>query len=261
MILGVYWYYDFPEGLHTYEYFKFSKGLGGHADGPAELITDVEVSNPDLVIEELKALVEQHSDAFIYIYTFENLLRIGTGGYAMHDFEFELIHVVEEILKRHKVQSMVFHSVNSAELIKLSNIKTQKNTYPTKKYFMLASSSPHKYNSETTTIRFDCNVDLRSKDDFLEEVKVGVAAADIDVFFYSEKEFEGRCNLMLFFTNGRQGVGLKPKQYVDVDVFENTMDTLITKYDVQIGHVGGWDYYPIGKRVVLKIVDAEFVLG
>jgi len=43
-------------------------------------------------------------------------------------------------------------------------------------------------------------------------------------------------------------------------MFENTMDALIQKYDVQIGHVGGWDYYPIGKRVVLKIVDEEFIM-
>jgi len=260
MVLGVYWYYEFPEGLHTYEYFTFRKGLGGHADAPAELEADVSVDDPPIVINEIRVLVEQHPDAFIYIYTFENLLRIGTGGYSMHDFEFELIHQVEIILKRHHAQSTVFHSVNLAELIKLSAIKQIKNQYPTKKYFMLASSSPHKYNAQTSTIRFDCNVDIHTKDVFLAEVTSSVTPADINVVFYSEKEFEGRYNLMLFFTNGRQGVGLKPKQRVDIEIFESVMEELIQKYAVEIGHVGGWDYYPIGKRVVLKIVDEEFIM-
>lgn len=260
MILGVYWYYDFPDGLHTYEYFKFSKGYGGHADNPAELVADVEVANPTLVIEELRTLVDLHPDAFMFIYTFENVLRIGTGGYAMHDFEFELIHKVEDILKRHTAQTTIFHLVNVAELIKFSNIEPIKKMYPTKKYFTLAASSPHKYNSEYLSIRFDCNVDHKTKDVFLKEVALRITPAEIDVVFYSEKEFEGRYNLMLFFTNGRQGVGLKLKQRVDVEMFEDTMDELIQKYDVQIGHVGGWDYYPIGEKIVLKIVDAEFIL-
>jgi len=260
MVLGVYWYYEFPEGLHTYEYFTFRKGLGGHADAPAELEADVSVDDPVNVINEIRVLVDKHPDAFIYIYTFENLLRIGTGGYAMHDFEFELIHQVETILKKYHAQSTVFHSVTLAEMIKLYTIKEIKNQYPTKKYFMLASSSPHKHNAETSNIRFDCNVDIHTKDAFLSEVTSSVTSADINVIFYSEKEFEDRCNLMLFFTNGRQGVGLKPKQRIDIEIFESVMEELIQKYAVQVGHVGGWDYYPIGKRVVLKIVDEEFIM-
>lgn len=261
MVLGVYWYFAFPEDLYTYDYFKFSKGYGGHADNPAELITKVNVTNADTIIEELRALVDQYEGAFIFIYRMGNFLQIGTGGYHMYDFDFELALKIEQILKGNDVQLSSGNSFKVAELIKLSNVKTQKSSYPTKKYFSMASSAPHKYNAETSNIRFDCNVDVHMKDVFLEEVKLSVSSADINVVFYSQKEFEGRYNLMLFFTNGRQGLGLKPKQRVDVEVFERTMDVLIQKYAVQIGHVGGWDYYPIGERIVLRMVDEEFILG
>ena len=67
---------------------------------------------------------------------------------------------------------------------------------------------------------------------------------------------------MLFFTNGRQGVGLKPKQEVDITAFENSMDLLIKKHAVELGFIGGFDEnYPKGNSIALKIVDAEFIIG
>lgn len=260
MILGVYWYFDFPYELYSYDLFTYRKGLGGHADSPAELVTDVEVDNPDLVIDELRQLVAQHPDAFIYIYSFEKFLRIGTGGYAMHDFEFELIKTVETILKTHNAKPTVFHLVNVAELIKLSNDGISKNTRPGNKHFQLVGSSLMNYNAETFSFRFDCTVDALRKDEFLNELILKVELANIHVVYYRQKKCTDQYNLMIFFTNGRQGVGLTPKQHVAISTFEREMNLLIDKYEIQIGHIPGFDNYPKGEAIVLKMVDEEFIL-
>ena len=109
-------------------------------------------------------------------------------------------------------------------------------------------------------IRFDCNVHEDKKDEFLQAIQPVAEKAHIQVVFYLEKKCEDRYNLMLFFTNGRQGVGLNPVQHVDIATFENDMDVLIDSYDSKIGHIGGWDYYPKGEYAVLNIVDSEFIL-
>ena len=260
MILGVYWYFDFPYELYSYEFFTFRKGLGGHADAPAELEVIVETDDADEIIEALRKLVKQHIDAFVFIYKSGNYLQIGTGGYNMHDYEFELALKIEEILKNKHAKKVVHDSLKDAELIRLFNEKNNR-LWPDKKYFSLVGSSLMKHNAETSCFRFDCNVSEDKKHDFLKEILTVTAAANINVVFYKEKKCGGLYNLMLFFTNGRQGIGLKPKQEADIAVFENGMKTIIQNYAVEIGFIGSFDEnYPTGEYNILKIVDAEFIL-
>ncbi|ABG59627.1 hypothetical protein [Cytophaga hutchinsonii] len=260
MILGVYWYFDFPYNLYTYDYFTYRKGLGGHADAPAELEVIVETDQAANVIQALRELVDQYADAFVFIYRSGKYLQIGTGSYNMHDYDFEIALKMEVILKNMDARKVAYTSLKDAELIRLYHVKND-HVWPTKKYFSMVASSLMKYNAETSCIRFDCNAGTNEKEDFLNEILVVTAAANIHVVFYKEKKCGDRHNLMLFFTNGRQGVGLKPKQKVDVASFEVGMEALIQKYTVKIGLIGGFDEnYPEGDFIVLKMVDAEFIL-
>ncbi len=261
MVLGVYWYYDFPYNLYSYEFFAYRKGLGGHGDAPAELEVAIEAKNADRIIQALRELVNQYSDAFVFIYKSGTYLQIGTGGYSMHDYDFEIALKVEGILKNHDAQKVNPISLKDAELIRLFN---EKNTMvlPSKKCFGLVSSSPMKYNAQTSSIRFDCNVEASEKERFLKAVLVAAEAANIHVVFYKEKKCAERFNLMVFFTNGRQGVGLNPKQKVNTTLFENGMEELIQKHAVEIGLIGGFsEDYPSGDSTVLKIVDEEFIIS
>lgn len=260
MVLGVYWYFDFPYELYSYDFFTYCKGLGGHTDAPAELEVIIETDDPEGIIEALRTLVEQHTDAFIFIYKSEKHLQIGTGGYNMHDYEFEIALKIEEILKNKQAKKVDHSSLKDAELIRLFNEKG-KIVWPSKKHFGLVGSSLQKHNAETSCIRFDCNVAADKKDDFLKEILNVTETANINVIFYKEKTCDDRYNLMLFFTNGRQGIGLQPKQNVDIVAFENGMEKLILKHAVKIGLIGGFDEnYPKGNNIVLKMVDAEFIL-
>lgn len=261
MVLGVYWYFDFPYELYSYDFFTYRKGLGGHADAPAQLEVIVETDDADGIIEALRQLVNQHADAFIFIYKSGKYLQIGTGGYNMHDYEFEIARKAEEILKDKQAKKSTHSLPKDAELIRLFNGKSNV-VWPSKRYFDMVASSLMKYNAETSCIRFDCNVKANKKDDFLNEILIVTDAVNIHVVFYKEKNCGDRYNLMLFFTNGRQGIGLKPKQKVAITAFENSMALLIKKHAVELGFIGGFDEnYPTGNSIALKIVDAEFIIG
>ncbi len=65
---------------------------------------------------------------------------------------------------------------------------------------------------------------------------------------------------MLFFTNGRQGMGLTPKQHADMSLLENQIEYLQSKYDLKMGHLEGHNSYPEGKYKIINIVDKEFII-
>ncbi|WP_299255005.1 hypothetical protein [uncultured Cytophaga sp.] len=260
MVLGVYWYYGFPTDLYTFEFLSYRKGLGGHADAPAELLVNVESDNVDSIVESLRALVAKYDAAFVFIYKLGNSLQIGTGSYNMHDYEFEVARKIEAILKDAQAIKVEQHYLNDAELIRLFHEKDNA-AWTLKKHFDRVSSSMKKYNAETACLRFDCNIAASDKEGFLNGLLAVTEAANIHAVFYKEKKCGDRYNLMVFFTNGRQGVGLKPKQKVHLEFLEKGMDTLIEKHAVVIGFIAGFDEnYPKGDYIVLKIVDSEFVL-
>ncbi|WP_129055203.1 MULTISPECIES: hypothetical protein [unclassified Chryseobacterium] len=68
MILGVYWYFKFPENLYHFKFLKFFEGYGGHADNAAELVVRVQVNNPEDFIGKLEELKTRFKKAF-YILT------------------------------------------------------------------------------------------------------------------------------------------------------------------------------------------------
>jgi hypothetical protein len=260
MVLGVYWYFGFPDNLYTYDFFTFHKGLGGHADAPAELRANIRVKDADELVHELKVLVDQHAGTFIFVYKSGSDMQVGTGSYSMYDYEFEFALKVEQVFKKQEAKPIADVVLKNAELIRLSNDANPDNTRISKKYFQLVGSSLKKYNAETSSIRFDCNISEDTKSNFLNALNSVTAAVNVHVSYYREKKYEDRYNLMLFFTNGRQGIGMNPKQIVDIAAFEKSMEALISTYDIQIGHIGGFENYPQGNPVVLKIVDEECIL-
>jgi hypothetical protein len=90
MILGTYWYFDFPSELYKFDFFRFRKGYGGHADNPAELNTYFEAEHPEKIVEDLQKLIDKYPDGFLFIYQEEHTLKIGTGGHQLFDYDFSI---------------------------------------------------------------------------------------------------------------------------------------------------------------------------
>ena len=131
MNLGVYWYFGFPEGLYNFEYLTFQKGNGGHADNPAELITNIIVQKPDDLIDKLKLLINQHKEGFLFIYRDNNRLQIVTGGYQLFDYDFLLAKEVELLLKNENADPALAFFISFLTENKLYTNLLKQNTIPT----------------------------------------------------------------------------------------------------------------------------------
>lgn len=135
-----------------------------------------------------------------------------------------------------------------------------KTSAPRKNILKLVSSEFKKHNAQNALLRLDCNLKLKEKNAFLQSLKVISAEENINVLFYLEKDFGNETNLMIFFTNGRQGLNLSKKQFVDVISFENKLEEAIIENDVNIGHVGGFENYPRSETKIEMMVDQEFII-
>ncbi|MER0440016.1 hypothetical protein [Emticicia sp. W12TSBA100-4] len=261
MILGTYWYFNFPTDLYKFDFFKFKKGYGGHADNPAELIAFFEAENPKKIIEDLQKLIDKHSDSFLFIYQEENKLKIGTGGYQLFDYDFLLIQEVEKLLKNHRVWQTKEQVFTKSKFTQLYNIDfTNKNIYPNKGFLQVVGSGLKKYNAENSKLRLDCTLQLVRKNDFIKDLKKVATEENLDILYYYDKDFKDKTNLMLFFTNGRQGFNLTKKKYIDILSFENKIEKVILTHNANYGHVSGWDLYPQRGPQIEMIIEEEYIL-
>jgi hypothetical protein len=261
MILGTYWYLDFPTDLYMFDFFEFRKGYGGHADRPAELVVTFETENQLEIIEDLTKLIENHSDGFLFVYTEFNKMKIGTGGHQLFDYEFLIIEEVEKILKRHKVHLTKNNTFNNPIITRILVEKSQnKLIYPKKGFLQIVGSELNAKNAENCKLRLDCNLDLINKDKFIEQLKECAIEEKLDVFFYFDQDFNDKTNLILFFTNGRQGLNLTPKKYTNTISFENKIENIAKTNNVKFGHISGIDLYPKNGPKIEKIIEQEFIL-
>ncbi len=261
MILGTYWYFDFPTDLYTFDYFEFRKGYGGHADNPAELITHIETKNPEKIISELKLLVECYDEGFLFIYRDKEQLKIGTGGHQLFDYDFLFISEVELVLKKEKALLLKGHQLDNPEFMRIYNDNNaNKIIYPKKNVLTLVGSELKKHNAENSKLRLDCHLKLTRKDLFISELKASSKQENMAVFYYYEQTFDDKVNLMLFFTNGRQGLHFTKKQYVDCIRFENQVEEIMLKYNASPGHVSGHGLYPQNGPKIEMIIEEAFIL-
>ena len=259
MILGTYWYFAFPEGLYNFEFFHFSEGRGGFADKPAQLQVDVYAEQPGKLISELDALVRNHQDAFLFIYRDGNKLRIGTGGFQLFDYDFLFILEVEKVLKKEPGHLLKNETLNDPELIHLQNGNlSAKMIYPEKGILQVVSSGMKKYNAENSMLRMDCHVKASNKAAFIAELKKVALEAELDVFYYYDQDYGDQTNLMLFFSNGRQGLNFARQKFTDTVSLENRVEELMKNYQVERGHGPG--PYPQNGPNIELMVDEEYVL-
>ncbi len=259
MILGTYWYFEFPIDLYRFEYFEFNKGFEGHADNPAELVATFITEHPEKIIEELKTLINKYSEGFLFVYQENNKLKIGTGGYYLFDYDFLIITEVEKLLKNHSVFLAKDKSFDNPTITRIHNDQN-KIDYPKKGFLQIVGSDLKKHNAENSKFRMDCNVNLKVKKEFISEIKKISIEENLDIFFYYDKDLNEKSNLMLFFTNGRQGLNLTEKKHIDALSFENKIEKAILKYNVSLGHIDGFENYPQNDPNIEMMVEKEFII-
>lgn len=259
MILGVYWYFKFPENLYHFKFFKFFEGYGGHADNAAELVAKVQVDNMDNFIGKLEELKTRFQKAFLHLNINENQLIISIGDHMLFDFYFQFALEIEELLIRENAFILDFNAPFKSLSTKTYPIEGENFGSNEHRFLQIVGSDLKKDNAENLSIRIDCNLPLADKIYFINDLGSICREENINVFYYKNHDFNSHCNLMLFFTNGHQK--MDNIQTVDLHSFGNKVRQLTQKYPVYFGHLEGLKYYPQNGPHVELMVDEEYILS
>lgn len=259
MILGVYWYFKFPENLYDFQFFKFYPGYGGHADNPAELAARVRVKNTDDLILKLEELKAGFKETYLHLNINENQLIINIGDHMLFDFHFQFALEIEELLIRENavlLDSEIPFTIQSSksyppEREKFRNIEHR--------FIQMVGSDFKKSNAENYAARIDCNLPLQYKQDLINNLSQICREENLRVFYYNDFDFKHHCNLMLFFTNGRQKKDTLQK--VDINSFGSKVRLLTQKYPLHFGHFGSFKEYPLQGPHTELMVDEEYIIN
>lgn len=259
MILGVYWYFKFPDQLYDFQFFKFYPGYGGHADNPAELTARVQVEGTDDFIHQLEELKSRFKKTYLHLNIDRNQIIINIGDYMLFDFHFQFALEIEKILTQKNAVLVDFGVPFS--------IQTSKSFLPEREAFkniehrfiQMVGSDFKKSNAENYAARIDCNLPLQYKQDLINDLVHICKEENIYVFYYNDFDFKDHCNLMLFFTNGRQKDNSFQK--VDINSLGRKVRQLSQKYPLHFGHFGSFKEYPLRGPHIELIVDGEYIIN
>ena len=257
MILGVYWYFKFPENVYNFQFFKFFQGFGGHADNPAELKAQVSVDHPESLIQKLEELHFRFKRMYLDMKINEDRLLISTGDYTLFDEHFQFVSQIEQLLIHHNaVLTDVPFEVKSSRMF-----SPEKKDFETieHRFMQITGSDFKKNNAENRSVRIDCNLPAASKNNLINDLIQICSEENIQVLYYYDCHFKQHTNLMFFFSNGRQMENAV--QNVDINAFGNKVRHLDQKYPLHFGHFGGMEYYPRNGPFVELITDEEYILN
>jgi hypothetical protein len=262
MVLGVYWYYGFPEGLYHFDFFAFKRGQGGHADGPAELTATVRAPDPAALLAAVQAVAARYPEGYIFGKSHGAVLHLDLGDYALTDYTFHVAGELEKVLRQHRATRTTEPLPPDTPLLRLAAPHD-----PTPPYsygdgrFQAVSSGPRGHQAQTACLSLSCHLPQARQADFLAALEALCEQFSLDVLYYYDKAVAPDVNLIVLFGNGRQGVGGRPLRYTDTAALRTAVLACLAEHDGQTGHLGSFpDQYPRRGPHVIRMADADFVL-
>ncbi|MBO2007616.1 hypothetical protein [Hymenobacter negativus] len=261
MLLGVYWYYGFPEGLYHFDFFTFRPGLGGHADGPAELTATVHAPDPVALLAQVRTVAARYPEVYLFGEASGQLLRLTVGYYSLPDYAFHVAGELEQVLRQLHAPLATEPLPAGAQYLSLTAPQDPTPPFSNSSIFQAVSSLSKKYQAETKSLRLDCHLPLAHKPAFINALNDICQEAHLDVLYYLDYEMRQQVNLMLFFSNGRQGVGGRPLRYTNVPALAEPVAACLVTHGGQPNHLGSYPaYYPDRGPHIVRMVDADFIL-
>lgn len=259
MILGVYWYYRFPDRLYDFKFFRFLKGFGGHADNPARLQASVYLEDAGHFLSRIRELKSEYKRAYLKVKTDGNHLFIETGDYTLFDYHFQMVSEIEEVLKDENAVPAEYKVSPETETAYKFDADHE-GIYGQRKhdFIQLTGSDFKKHDAENFSMRIDCHLPLPMKTAFLNELTQVCHEENISVFYYFDFKTDDFVNLMLFFTNGRQTKD--HIQITDLISFGNKIQNTAEKYTVKFGLKNGPESYPANGPHIELMADEEFII-
>ena len=262
MLLGVYWYYGFPKGLYQFDFFTFRAGRGGHADGPAELTATVHAPDPAALLAQVRAVADRYPEGYIFGKAHGAVLHLDLGDYALTDYTFHVAGELEKVLRQQHAMLTTEPLPAAVPLLRLAepHDPTPRNSYGDGQLSAVISRAG-RHRAEATLLRLDCHLPLAQKAGLLAALDGLCAQFGLDVLYYFDHELSSQLNLMVFFGNGRQGVGGQALRYTDTAALKTAVLASLAAHGGQPRHLGDYpaDYPRRGPHVV-RVVDADFIL-
>ena len=171
MVIGTFWYFNFPSEFYNFEYFKFKNGYSGYAESEASLIANIEVIDSKTIIARLQNLIEIYNEGSFYIYEGEKQIIIRIESYTLFDYDFLLITEIEKILKEENVKT------SNAEIKNYNYYYLFNETYQSLKQqwssrFLKLERNNLKNNSgDNVKIRLNCHLNINNKNSFITDLK------------------------------------------------------------------------------------------
>lgn len=259
MILGVYWYFKFPKNLYHFKFFRFFPGYGGHADNPAELGARVQVNDIENLLKKLEELKAQFKRTYLHLKINGNQLIITMGDHLLFDYYFQFAAEIEKLLAHENAVLLDTASPFEPQTTKNYNPEREKFENIEHRFIQITGSDFKKNNAENVSIRIDCNLPSAYKRAFINDLAPICKEENIDIFYYNDSDFKDHCNLMLFFTNGRQKKDAI--QTVHINSFGSRIRFLTQKYPLHFGHFEGLKYYPLNGPHIELMTDEEYILN
>jgi len=261
MLLGVYWYYGFPEELYHFDFFTYRPGIGGSSGGPAELTVTVRAPDPAALLAEVRAVAARYPDGYLFGKAHGPALYLELGDYAVPDYTFFVAGELEKVLRHHHATPTTEPLLAAAPLLRLAAPHD-----PTPPYsygdgqLQAVSSRPGPHRAEVALLRLDCHLPLAQQAGFVAALDGLCAQFKLDVLYYLVRKISPQVNMMVFFGNGRQGVGGQPLSYTDPGALKTAVLASLAAHGGQTGHLGSSADYPRRGLHVVRVVDEEFVL-
>lgn len=264
MLLGVYWYYGFPESLYHFDFFSYRPGIGGSSGGPAELRATVQVPNPMALLDQVRAVAARYPDGYMDSYAHGSLVRLVLDDWALTDYTFHLAGELEKVLRQQQATPTTEPLPTGTPLLRLAAPQDPTPPYSYGDGSLQAVSSrvsKRRAQSEVALLRLDCHLPLTRQADFLAALEALCEQFGLDVLYYFDRKIPPQANLMVFFGNGRQGVGGQPLRYTDTTAVKTAVLACLAAHGGQPKHLGDYPAdYPRRGPHVIRVVDADLVL-
>lgn len=236
MILGIYWYYEFPDLLYSFRYFSFNAGTGGAASGPPSLTLCFNITNAANFVKRIKQLGNEYPDCSIFMTRRSDNVKISIGYYTLLDFDFQIAQYIEQLLDKEKISNYTFLKDHEEESIRIVGVKRERSEDLSKlKVFKTYALRPEtKYNYQIFAIGFSCEILKHETNDFLEKLRLLTIQNNIEeLYYYKGLKTVETDYLSIFFTNRRQGNDLQPLNNTNINEFENEIQDLQLRFSIR----------------------------
>jgi hypothetical protein len=189
------------------------------------------------------------------------LLRLQLSDWALTDYTFHVAGELENVLRQQRATPTTEPLPADTPRLRLAEPHD-----PTPPYsygdgtLQAVNTRPGPHQAEVALLRLDCHLPLDQQADFLAALEAVCTQLGLGVLYYYDRMLLPQVNLMLFFGNGRQGVGGRPLRYTDSAAVKTAVLASLAAHRGQTGHLGTYpaDYPRRGPHLV-RVADAELV--